>query len=326
MKKDKLLNINDLEKLKEFIAKKPNIITLAHANPDGDTLGGAVAMYLGLKQLQIPIQIACIDPIPEKLKFLIDPKEVQSDFNEGDFDGVIFVDCGDKKMAKFQETKPRILSDEMTKINIDHHASNDLFGNINFVPITATSSTQVVFRLLQALNIKITPPIATALLLGLYTDTGNFFHQNTTADSYKASAELVTLGGNISKISRNVFRTYELSTLKLWGRVLQNLHITPDGAAIVGVPREEYESLGAKRSDLEGVIDFINSLPETKYAVVLSEDEKGNVKASFRTRKPDVDVKALAEKFGGGGHIKAAGFTFKKGHLEREVKWKIVQD
>jgi phosphoesterase RecJ-like protein len=84
--------------------------------------------------------------------------------------------------------------------------------------------------------------------------------------------------------------------------------------------------LGAKREDLNGVIDYINSMPEAKYSVLLSEDEKGNVKASLRTRKSDVDVKSLAEKFGGGGHVKAAGFTIAKSKLEKEVKWKIVQE
>ena len=168
--------------------------------------------------------------------------------------------------------------------------------------------------------------MATQLLLGLYTDTGSFMHQNTTPESYFAAADMIDLGANISKIAKNVFHAYEFKTLKLWAKVLKNLHITSDGAAIVGVEREDYESIGAKRSDLEGVIDFINSIPEARYAVILSEDEKGNVKASFRTRQPDVDVKALAEKFGGGGHVKASGFTLPRGHLEKEVRWKIVQE
>jgi len=114
------------------------------------------------------------------------------------------------------------------------------------------------------------------------------------------ASELIKHGGDIHPIAENVFYNYELKTLKLWGKVLANLHVTPDGAAIVGVSREDYESLGAERKDLEGVIDYINSLEEARYSVLLSEDEKGNVKASLRTRKPDVDVQALAQKFGGG--------------------------
>ncbi len=321
-----IIEAKDLENLKQYLATRPKIIILAHANPDGDTFGGALALYLGLKNIGMSVNIACIDKIPQKLQFLEAAHEVDTDFNENEFDSVCFVDCGDKKMVKFQETKPRILSEEMVKINIDHHASNDHFGEMNFVAENATSSTEVVYRILQELEIHITPQMATALLLGLYTDTGAFMHQNTKPESYFVASELVKLGANISQIAKNIFLSYDLKTFKLWGKVLQNLHITKEGAAIVGVKKEDYESIGASRGDLEGVIDFINSVPEAQYAVILSEDEKGNVKASFRTRKPDVDVKAIAEKFGGGGHIKAAGFTFPKGHLEREIKWKIIED
>lgn len=321
-----LIDAENLKKLQEHLHSDPRIIVLAHGNPDGDTLGGALAVYIALKRNKINVKIACIDKVPKKLQFLAHSQDVKQNFNEEDFDSVIFVDCGDKKMVKFNEKKPKILSDKMVKINIDHHASNDLFGDINFVCPFATSSTQIIYQLLQKLAIRITPEIATQLLLGLYTDTGGFMHQNTTPESYFTAAELVKLGANTNQISKNVFHSYEFKTLKLWAKVLKNLHITSDGAAIVGVERKDYESIGAKRTDLEGVIDFINSIPEAKYAVILSEDEKGNVKASFRTRKSDVDVKALAEKFGGGGHVKASGFTLQKGHLEKEVRWKIVQD
>ena len=150
-------------------------------------------------------------------------------------------------------------------------------------------------------------------------------HQNTTPSVYTHAAELVRKGGNIQTIAQNLFNTYDLKTLRLWGKVLSGLHITADGAAIVGIARRDYESIGATREDLEGVIDYINSIPEVQYSVMLSEDNKGNVKASLRTRKPDIDVKALAEKFGGGGHIKASGFMIPGGHLEKQIKWKIVQ-
>lgn len=321
-----VIDLENLEALKSFLVKPVKMIVLAHANPDGDTLGAALGVYLGFKQIGLNIDIACIDGVPSKYTFMRGSEDVMTDFDEHAYEAVIFVDCGNKKMVKFHETKPRIHSNDMIKINIDHHASNDHFGDINFVPLHVCSSTEVVFRLLQQLDIKITPEIATPLLLGVYTDTGSFMHQNTTPESYRVGAELVNYGANVSAIARNVFRTYDLNTLKLWGKVLQNLHVDQDGAAIVGVKKQDYESLGASRTDLEGVIDYVNSMPEARYAVMLSEDDKGNVKASLRTRRDDTDVKALAEKFGGGGHVKAAGFTIPDGHLQKEVKWKIVTE
>ncbi len=315
-----------LQTLKEFLSDKPRILIISHAGPDGDTTGASTALYRGLKNLEFPVSLACLDNIPEAFQFIKDTKEYKKDFDPEKFQGVVFVDCGDKKMTRFHDAHPEILSDEMFKINIDHHPTNDLFGDVNFVNTKASSSCEIVAELLKELEIKITPDIATCLLLGIYTDTGSFQHQNTTPKTYAMASELVKLGGNISKIAKNVFYNNEFKKFKLWGKVLKDLHLTDDGAAIIGVHKSDYESLGATRSDLQGVIDLVSSMPEAKYSVVLSEDEKGNVKASLRTRDPNIDVKALAERYGGGGHVKASGFTIPKGHLKKEVKWKIIQD
>jgi len=324
MTKKDLIDHAELENFKKYLATNPRILVIVAENIDPDAIGGSLAMFHGLKSAGIRTHIVCRAKIAKKYKFLDGVSQITADFDENEWDGIVFIDCGDKKMAGFQKEKPEILSEKFVKINIDHHASNDHFGEINFVSTDAASATILVFRLLQKLKIRITPGMATALLAGIYGDTGSFMHQNTTPDCYFSAAELVRLGANVATISKNLFRTHDLRTLKLWGKVLGNLHVTADGAAIVGVERKDYESLGASREDLEGVIDFINSMPEAKYSVLLSEDEKGNVKASLRTRNPDLDVKALAERFGGGGHVKAAGFTIPSGHLEKEVKWKIV--
>ncbi len=321
-----ILDQAEVKKLARYLNEKPKMVILPHANPDGDALGAALGLYAGLKQAGYDVDVACLDGCPEPFQFLTHAEEVQTDFEEEAYDAVIFVDCGNKKMTKFHESKPRIHSNDMVKINIDHHPSNDAFGEINFVITNVASSTMIIYKILEALEHKITPNVATALITGIYTDTGGFMHQNTTPLTYKFASELIRLGANPQAIAQNIFHKYEFRTLKLWGKVLQNLHVTKEGAAIVGVEKKDYEALGCDRSDLAGVIDFINSMPEAQYSVMLSEDDKGNVKASLRTRKDDVDVKALAEQFGGGGHIKASGFTIPGGRLEKEVKWKIVQD
>ncbi len=326
MNKNLKINTENLQIFKKFLEEKPKLLILSHANPDGDTTGSSMGLYLGLKQLNLDVSLACIDEIPRNFRFMTPWKEYKQDFNSDDYDAIIFMDCGDKRMTKFHETKPEILTNKTFKINFDHHPTNDLFGEINFVNTEACSTCAITFEVLKKLEIKITPEIATCLLFGLYTDTGGFIHQNTKPFTYQAASELVKAGGNISKISRNFFYNHELKKFKLWGKVLKNLHITEDGAAIIGVYRQDYESMGATRQDLGGIIDIISSIENVKYSVMLSEDEKNNVKASLRTRRDDVDVKALAEKYGGGGHVKASGFTVPNGHLKKVVKWKIVQD
>ena len=320
------IKASELEKLNTWIESNPRVVIIGHSNPDGDTIGCSAALALGLEQRDITVQRACIDTVPEGFRFVSGTDQYVQDFDVKDFDTAWLCDCGDKVMTRFHEAKPEILSDTMTTINLDHHPTNDNFGDINFVDPRASSSCEMTLELLQKLDIQITPEIATALLLGLYTDTGGFQHQNTTPETYKAAATLVRAGGSVAKIAKNIFHSNEFRKFKLWGKVLKNLHLTEDGAAIIGAHVDDYQKLGATRKDLNGVIDWVSSMPEAQYSVLLSEDEKGNVKASLRTRKADVDVKALAEKFGGGGHVKAAGFTVRGGHLQKEVKWKIVTD
>lgn len=320
-----ILASDEVAKLKRYLDSKPKLLILTHANPDGDAMGTALGLYGGLKPHHT-VDVACIDPCPEDFQYIAHHEQLKQNFNPADYQAVIFVDCGDKKLTRFETEHPEILSDEMVKINIDHHASNDSFGEINFVITTVASASMIVYQILKALDLKISPETANALITGIYTDTGGFMHQNTTPLAYHYAAELIKLGASPQLMAQNVFLKYDFRTLKLWGKVLQNLHVTADGAAIVGVEEKDYEALGCTRQDLAGVIDFINAMPEARYSVMLSEDGKGNVKASLRTRKDDVDVKALAEQYGGGGHVKASGFTIPGGRLEKEVKWKIVQD
>ncbi len=316
----------EVENIKKALNGSTKIMALCHANPDPDALGSVLGITHALKSIGVNITAGCFDTVPERMEFLPGSELVVQDFDENDYDTYFILDCGHPKMLKFQDGKPKILSDEVKKINIDHHPTNTNYGDVNFVLTEQASTTQIIYHLLNELEIKITPAIATCLLAGIYGDTGSFMHQNTSPETYRVASDLMKKGGNVGVITKNLFRNYEYKTLKLWGKVLDNLHITEDGAAIVGVEKEDYESLGCTREDLAGVIDIINSMPEAKYSVILSEDEKGNVKASLRTRREDMDMKALAEQFGGGGHVKASGFMVNGGKLQKEVKWKIVKE
>lgn len=320
-----MIQTDELKKLQDYLKKAERTLIITHANPDGDAIGSSLGLFMGLKSVGINVEVACIDGVPEHFQFIKNSEQMKKSFRLKDYDGIIWVDCGDKHMPKFHEEIPDLFDESIFKINIDHHPSNDRFGNINFQHNDVSSACEIVFRLLEALEIKITSDIATALILGLYTDTGSFMHQNTQPSTFKNAADLVQYEADTQKIAQEVFKKYDFKTLKLWSKVLKDLSVTKDEAAIVGVHRNDYESLGCTRNDLAGVIDYINSIEGIKYSVLLSEDEKGNVKASLRTRSEDIDVKEIAEKFGGGGHVKASGFTIQGGHLEKEVKWKIVK-
>ncbi|MBT4585258.1 hypothetical protein HOC67_00005 [Candidatus Peregrinibacteria bacterium] len=164
--------------------------------------------------------------------------------------------------------------------------------------------------------------IATCLLTGVYTDTGGLLHSNTTSQVYRTVARLLRVGARQQQIVTHVFRTAKLSTLKLWGRVLEKINLTSEGGAISAVTKGDFRATGAHHSELTGAIDYINAVPGMKFSLLLSE--RGDiVKGSLRTLRDDIDVAKMAGKFQGGGHRKAAGFSL-PGSLQPEVRWKVV--
>jgi len=139
-----ILAEDEVKKLKRYLDSQPKLIILTHANPDGDAIGSALGLYGGLKQAGFEVEVACIDPCPEEFEYLEHTDALKLDFNPADYQAVVFVDCGDKKLTRFEKAHPEILSDELVKINIDHHASNDSFGEINFVITDVASASMIV--------------------------------------------------------------------------------------------------------------------------------------------------------------------------------------
>jgi phosphoesterase RecJ-like protein len=308
---------------KRLIDKAEKILLIAHRRPDGDTLGACIAFNIALSAQGKDIEMACIDEIPGRYDYLPLINEFKHEFNYKDYDALIVCDAGASYMTNYHEKYPDIFSGEVPVVNIDHHASNDNFGTINLVDSNAASTTMIIYQFFKFCEYKFNPRIATCLLTGLYNDTGSFMHQNTTAETLQIAGNLMGYGGKIRDVTTRLFKSTPVSTLKLWGKVLDNIKITKDGVAISVITDNDFNQCGAEHDELSGAIDFINCIPGTKFTVLLNEDGKGNVKGSFRTRNEEVDLEEIAAKFGGGGHKKAAGFTI-PGKLEQEIRWKIV--
>ena len=161
------------------------------------------------------------------------------------------------------------------------------------------------------------------MVTGVYTDTGGLLHSNTKPDVYRTVARLLRAGARRQMIVTSVFRTAKLSTLKLWGRVLEKIAVTEEGGAISAVTEGDFRATGADYAELTGAIDYVNAVPGMRFSLVLSERD-GKVKGSLRTLRDDVDVSAMAGRFSGGGHKKAAGFAL-DGKLKPELRWKVVE-
>lgn len=268
----------------------------------------------------------CVDAVPQTFQFLPAALQVAPPPPAAELSGdvCVFLDSGEPKLTELHATHPQLFDGTIRTINVDHHPGNPNYGTVNLVVPDASSSCEVIFQWAQLLGWKVSPDVATCLLTGIYTDTGGLLHSNTTAAVYRAVADLLRAGARRQSVVQAVFRTAKLSTLRLWGRVLEKVSLTEEGGAISAVTEGDFRATGADYSELTGAIDYVNAIPGMRFSLILSE-RGGKVRGSLRTLREDVDVSAMAGKFHGGGHRKAAGFAV-PGHLRPEVRWKVVEE
>ncbi len=299
------------------------IAILSHRNPDGDTIGSNVGLRLGLESIGKEVISVCHDTISEKFSLLPSVRLFRRNLASHDIDLVITVDIAAKSLIGSNEEQQQIL-DFPHIINIDHHPDNEQFGHLNLVDPHAAAAAILIYLLLDFMKIPIRRDIATALLVGLYWDTGSFMHGNTSQEAYAVAAKLVSCGGNINLISQYLFRNFPVNKLKLWGEVLNRVKVNEQQVVSSVVTSEDFDKTGTSSEDLNGLVEYLNMIPNSRYAMLLTEDEQGHqVKGSLRTLNDNVDVSSIAHQFGGGGHSKASGFRI-SGKLEEEVTWKVV--
>ncbi len=266
--------------------------------------------------------------IPEenKLNIVISPtkggfekEDISFSYGNYKYDLIIVLDSSDLERLGALYDGQQALFYETPVVNIDHHAGNDFFGKINWVDLTSTSTAEILVSLIESLareNPLLDEDIATALLVGIITDTGSFQNANTTPKSLTVAAQLVAAGARQQEIIRHVFKTKPLSTLKLWGKVLESVREDPEHRFIWSkVSQEDFLSTGAAENETSGVIDeLLKSAPEIDFALLLAERE-GGLHGSLRAVSQGVDVSAMAKIFGGGGHEAAAAFQIAGGTL-----------
>lgn len=315
----------DAEQMCTLLSQSKRIICICHRNPDGDAAGALLGGGMLFESLwpHIPVSFHCIDGLPAMLSFLPFAARVQGAPVMEEGDGVVFFDCAEPKLTDLHLSHPALFDGSIPSVVIDHHHGNTRYGTVHLVDPSAASSCEIVWDIADQLQWAVTPDIATCLLTGVYTDTGGFLHSNTTSTVYRTVARLLRAGARRQQIVQAVFRTARVSTLKLWGRVLENIQITGEGGAISAVRESDFRATGASYAELTGAIDYVNAVPGMRFSLVLSE-RGGAVKGSLRTLRDDVDVSAMAGTFSGGGHRKAAGFSV-QGKLQPEVRWKVVE-
>lgn len=312
-------------KAKKLIDKAQNVLVVSHRKPDADTLGAAVSFRRVLSKKGKGIKLACVDTPGPVFSFLPHIDEFVSDFILSEHDLIIIVDAGASYMTNFHLKYDDFFRSGIPILNIDHHASNDNFGTLNIVDVGAPSTTAIVYRMLKFWGEEIDGDVATALMGGIYGDTGSFMHSNTSEEVYSIAADLMEKGAAVSNISKALFGGNSVSKLKLWGKVLEKAYLTADRVVMSVIKEEDCVEVGASPEQLSGIIDYLNMVPEGRFAVLINEDKNGNVKGSFRTRSEGVDLSRIAAVFGGGGHPKASGFSI-PGRLKEEKRYTIVTE
>jgi phosphoesterase RecJ-like protein len=319
----------DLARLQALLRDSKQVQCVCHRGPDGDAIGSMLAMGL-LIEKHFPhasVSFHCVDPAPETFQLLPSIFRIGLPFAPGSNPEAltIFLDCAEAKLTSLTATHPELFDGTRKTVMIDHHYANPKFASeVNILVSDASSTCEIITHLAEAMGLALTPDIATCLLAGVLTDTGGLLHSNTTARVYRTMAALIRQGGRRQQVVNAVFRSAKLSTLRLWGRVLEKITLTEEGGAISAVTQGDFRATGAEYSELTGAIDYVNAVPGMRFSLILSERD-GQVKGSLRTLRDDVDVSAMAGKFQGGGHKRAAGFSL-PGRLEPEVRWKVVED
>jgi len=297
----------------EKIKLSKNIALVSHKNPDIDTIGSTTAFYQVLSNnfLSKNIDLICADKIPSKYSFLTHSQKFQHHFHPKNYDLIIFFDSGSKSQTWFDELYPELFDgNTYNTISIDHHITNELYAKQNILNISYASTTMIVFELFALTGLFISPLAATNMLAWIYTDTGGFKHGNTNEVTYFIASKLVELWGNIQIIVDKFFKNNKLSTIKLWGKILSDSFIDENEVLYAYVNKTSLESYNSDYEDIYGVVDYLNTAQDIKYTTLLTQKWE-YIKASLRTLRDDIDLTKIAQKFDGGWHKKASGFTTK---------------
>lgn len=294
-----------IDRVIETIRGSKTICVVGHVRPDGDCIGSQLGLTLALEAEGKTVTCWNQDPVPGKLAFLDKGDRVTRPKKGQKFDLVIATDCASlERLGKVAEC----IGDRTTLINIDHHASNTRYGDINWIAAREPSTGELIYRLLKVAKWPVTPAIADCLFTAVSTDTGSFQYPSTRPGTYHAAGELVARGANLALVCDEVYQSFSLARVRLLRHVFNTFRLTADDQiAYFWLKKADYTRTGSEPDDSEGLIDHIRAIEPVIVACVFEEMDGGIVRISLRSKNPRVNVNEIAGQFSGGGHHAAAG-------------------
>lgn len=325
----------------EKIKTAKNILLLTHQRPDGDALSSVCAFTIFLEQLQKNFVAFSYDTPPPTFNFLkniekitTSPPTFEKEETENtssnkyafeDFDIIIILDCGSIHRTQLGEKILHNKQPHQTIIEFDHHPRVESNADIEIRSEKASSTTEILYEFFRANEVEINKEMANCILTGILTDTANFLHPTTTKNAINIASHMLLRGAAFPRITKNTWQNKSLDSMKLWGHALDNLKINKQyNIAFSVLTWEEIQKYGGDDKIFDSISGFLSNLNGVKAVLFLREEEKGKIKGSLRTSRPEVDVSQLASFLGGGGHAKASGFMI-EGNIEKTEKgWKII--
>lgn len=298
------------------IEQSERILVTSHTRPDGDAIGSVLAFGLSLQNAGKEVQMVLADGVPSALRFLPGSDQITNHAN-GDYDLVIVVDSSNR-----ERVGAPLNGIEIIDLNIDHHPDNSFFGVINLVDQEAVSTTQILYGLMQEFDLEITPVIASDLLTGLITDTIGFKTDNMQPDVLRLAADLFENGADLPNLYHHAVSEKTFEAARYMGTGLSQLS-RQDGLVWTVLTMENRKFANYPGRDDADLVNILSAIDSADVALIFIEQDAKQVKVSWRTRSPEIDVSKVAHQFGGGGHRAAAGAMI-SGSLE-QVQAEVVK-
>lgn len=301
------MNDKEVKRVYDAFKKRDFFLVTSHVNPEGDSIGSQLAVYTILKKLGKNVIMVDNDDVPANLRFLPGSKLIKRAVPENfKIETVVILDCPVKERIG---SVSKLLHEGHFIINIDHHISNEPFGEINWVDGKASSVGEMIFYLIKEMGMGLDDRLAKFLYTAMVTDTGMFNYSNTSKKTHEAAGALIEMGAHPKEMHGHIFENKNFSDIKLLARALSTLKLEEGGSlAHMSLTKSMYKKEGVKHVSTDEFINFPRSIRGVKIAVFFKENyKKANVvNVSFRS-SGGVDVNRLASRFGGGGHAQAAG-------------------
>lgn len=309
-----------LDEILKEIKQANKIVILTHESPDGDAIGSSLAMKFMVEALGKTADVI-ITEFPRLFRFLPGVSDIKVDSEIKNYDLAIAVDCADEKRIAGKE----YFDNANKTISIDHHGSNKMFGDLNYVNPVSPACCEVLAEIYGYYELKITKEIGTCILTGIITDTGGFRHPGINPETFEFTADLIRIGVNVSDIYKRTLRTKTKSNFELSKRVIERMELLEnDKVTFTYITSKDFEETQAEIGDHEGLVEIGRDIEGVEISIFIRQKgEENNYKVSMRSGN-EINVSDICLMFGGGGHPKAAGCII-AGTLE-EVKEKLMKE